>query len=110
VAHDIGVERRLAQETTVLESTHTLPDGRVIKLGRERFEAPEALFDPSLIDVESRGMGHMVFDMIQWAAVWHAFSISDEAGVSYLGRIESSRLPLDARRGTSAPRRAPRHA
>jgi len=68
VAHDIGVERRLAQETTVLESTHTLPDGRVIKLGRERFEAPEALFDPSLIDVESRGMGHMVFDMIQPAA------------------------------------------
>jgi hypothetical protein len=37
----------------------------VIKLGRERFEAPEALFDPSLIDVEAKGMGHMVFDMIQ---------------------------------------------
>jgi actin-related protein 2 len=69
VAHDIAVERRLAQETTVLEATHTLPDGRVIKIGRERFEAPEALFDPSLIDVESKGMGHMVFDMIQSADI-----------------------------------------
>ena len=45
VAHDVNIERRLAQETTVLETTHTLPDGRVIKLGRERFEAPECLFD-----------------------------------------------------------------
>jgi actin-related protein 2 len=43
----------------------TLPDGRVIKVGRERFEAPEALFDPSLIDVEKPGVGKMVFDMIQ---------------------------------------------
>ena len=42
IAHDINVERRLAQETTVLEESYTLPDGRVIKIGRERFEAPEA--------------------------------------------------------------------
>ena len=69
VAHDVNIERRLAQETTVLETTHTLPDGRVIKLGRERFEAPECLFDPSLIDVESKGMGHLVFDMIQSADI-----------------------------------------
>ena len=37
--------------------------------GRERFEAPECLFDPSLIDVESKGMGHLVFDMIQSADI-----------------------------------------
>jgi len=30
-----------------------------------RFEAAEALFNPSLIDVESRGMSDLVFDMIQ---------------------------------------------
>lgn len=65
VAHDIGMERRLAQETTVLEESYTLPDGRVIKLGRERFEAPEPLFDPSLVDVEAPGLGDMVFEMIQ---------------------------------------------
>lgn len=33
-----------------------LPDGRVIKVGGERFEAPEALFQPHLIDVEGQGM------------------------------------------------------
>ena len=36
---------------------YTLPDGRVIKVGQERFEAPEALFNPSLIDCEGKGMG-----------------------------------------------------
>jgi len=69
VAYDINVERRLAQETTVLEESYTLPDGRVIKIGRERFEAAEALFNPDLIDVESKfgGIGEMVFRMIQEA-------------------------------------------
>ncbi len=46
---------------------YTLPDGRVIKLGRERFEAPECLFNPSLVDSEKAGMADMVFDMIQEA-------------------------------------------
>jgi actin-related protein len=36
-----------------------LPDGRVIKVGGERFEAPEALFQPHLINVEGQGKyGH----------------------------------------------------
>lgn len=41
VALDIKQERDLALETTCLMETYTLPDGRVIKIGRERFEAPE---------------------------------------------------------------------
>mmetsp|Transcript_47136 Transcript_47136/g.106817 ORF Transcript_47136/g.106817 Transcript_47136/m.106817 type:complete len:402 (-) Transcript_47136:217-1422(-) len=71
VAHDIEQERKLALETTVLEETYTLPDGRVIRLGRERFEAPEALFNPDLIDVESKdgGLSTMVFRMIQKASM-----------------------------------------
>lgn len=69
MAADIDAERRLAQETTVLMENYTLPDGRVIKVGRERFEAPEALFNPALIDVEGKGMSDLVFDMIQDADV-----------------------------------------
>ncbi|XP_021911702.1 actin-related protein 2 [Carica papaya] len=42
-----------------------LPDGRVIKVGTERFQAPEALFTPELIDVEGDGMADMVFRCIQ---------------------------------------------
>lgn len=67
VAYDIAAERKLAQETTVLEESYTLPDGRVIRIGRERFEAPEPLFNPSLVDSEKPGLGDMVFDMIQAA-------------------------------------------
>jgi actin-related protein 2 len=65
VAYDIDAERRLAEQTTCLMENYTLPDGRVIKVGRERFEAAEALFNPSLIDSEKSGMADMVFEMIQ---------------------------------------------
>jgi len=67
VAFDIALERRLALETTVLVEPFTLPDGRVIKIGAERFEAPEALFDPARIDVERGGMAQQLFDCIQGA-------------------------------------------
>lgn len=69
VAYDINVERKLALETTCLMENYTLPDGRVIKVGRERFEAPECLFTPSLVDCEKAGMSDMVFDMIQAADI-----------------------------------------
>jgi len=67
--HDLEFERKLALETTVLMSSFTLPDGRVIHLGRERFEATEALFKPALIDVESGGMSDIIFDVIQSADI-----------------------------------------
>jgi len=69
VGHDLEVESRLALETTVLMQSYTLPDGRVIKLGRERYEAAEVLFKPSLIDVEGDGMADMLFNMIQDADI-----------------------------------------
>lgn len=54
--YDLPLEHKLATETTVLVEQYTLPDGRVIKVGSERFEAPEALFQPHLVDVESPGV------------------------------------------------------
>lgn len=44
-----------------------LPDGRIIKLGGERFEAPEALFQPHLINVEGQGIAELLFSTIQAA-------------------------------------------
>jgi len=67
--YDLDIESRLALETTVLMQSYTLPDGRVIKLGRERYEASEVLFKPSLIDVESPGVHEVLFNMIQEADV-----------------------------------------
>ncbi|KAJ3301889.1 Actin- protein 2 [Kappamyces sp. JEL0829] len=59
----------LATETTVLMEEYTLPDGRVIKVGSERFEAPEALFQPHLVDVESPGMAELLFNTINAAEI-----------------------------------------
>jgi len=39
----------------------------VIKVGGERFSAPEALFQPHLINVESDGVAEMLFKAIQAA-------------------------------------------
>ncbi len=59
----------MALETTVLVQTYTLPDGRVIRIGGERFEAPEVLFEPHLLDIEQSGMAHQLFDCINKADV-----------------------------------------
>jgi len=67
VGYDLELETKLAQETTVLVENYTLPDGRVIKVGSERFEAPEALFQPHLVDVEAVGMAEQLFNCIQAA-------------------------------------------
>lgn len=37
----------------------------MIKVGGERFEAPEALFQPHLINVEGQGIAELVFNTIQ---------------------------------------------
>jgi actin-related protein 2 len=67
VGYDLEVEKRLALETTVLIQKYELPDGRIIKLGSERFEAPEVLFNPHLLDLEEVGAAEMLFNMIQEA-------------------------------------------
>jgi len=67
VGCDLELEKRLALETTTLIKKYKLPDGRVIKVGRERFEAPECMFAPGLIDCEQGGMGEQVFDCINKA-------------------------------------------
>lgn len=41
----------------------------MIKVGGERFAAPEALFQPHLINVEAPGIAELVFNTIQSAAI-----------------------------------------
>jgi actin-related protein 2 len=64
VGYDLELEKKLALETTTVVSSYTLPDGRVIKVGAERFEAPEALFNPTLLDVDGKGLADLVFEVI----------------------------------------------
>lgn len=69
VGYDIEQEQKLALETTVLVESFTLPDGRVIKIGGERFEAPEAFFQPHLINQEGVGIAELLFNTIQAADI-----------------------------------------
>jgi len=41
----------------------------VIRVGGERFEAPEALFQPHLINVEAAGLAELLFNTIQAADI-----------------------------------------
>ncbi|KAK9375834.1 actin family [Lipomyces chichibuensis] len=67
VSYDLELDAKLAVETTVLVESYTLPDGRTIKIGSERFEAPECLFQPHLVDVEQPGIAEFLFNTIQSA-------------------------------------------
>ena len=58
VGYDIMAEQKLAQETTFLVESYTLPDGRVIKVGGERFEASEALFQVIIITINDYHYHH----------------------------------------------------
>jgi actin-related protein 2 len=69
VSYDLSLDQRLSEDTTVLVESYTLPDGRVIRVGSERFEAPECLFQPHLVDVEQPGIAEYLFNTIQAADV-----------------------------------------
>lgn len=69
VSYDLDYDTRLSEETTVLMQKYELPDGRVINIGPERFQAPECLFQPHLVDCEQPGMAEYLFNTIQQADV-----------------------------------------
>lgn len=68
VSYDLELDKKLSEDTVLVES-YTLPDGRVIRVGSERFEAPECLFQPHLVDVDQPGIAEMLFNTIQGADV-----------------------------------------
>jgi actin-related protein 2 len=67
VGYDLDIERRLALETTTLVKPFQLPDGRIIKVGSERFEAAEVLFDPQKAGVEGKGLHELLWTCINKA-------------------------------------------
>src|ERR1700722_10968768 len=65
VAIDYEDELNKAKQSTELEKNYELPDGQVITIGNERFRAPEALFQPSFLGLESVGIHETTFNSIK---------------------------------------------
>jgi actin-related protein 2 len=74
VSCDIDSDRKLDKETTYYNSYTKLPDGRKIRISNEKFEAPEILFHPFLIQNESPGVHEMLFDSINVSKFFYNFS------------------------------------
>lgn len=65
VSYDPVKDRKLANETTLLDQEYRLPDRQVIKIGRERFQAAECMFNPSLAGVEDTGFAFKIYECLQ---------------------------------------------
>jgi len=65
VALDYDAEMKSAEESTEIEKSYEMPDGRVITIGAERFKCPEVLFQPQLAGREDGGIHDKTFQSIQ---------------------------------------------
>lgn len=64
IALDYEEELKKAEESDEIDKTYELPDGNVISVGKERFQCPEALFQPSFVGREAQGVHHTTFQSI----------------------------------------------
>jgi len=67
VAQDYESEIKKSEDTDECEMSYELPDGNSISIGRERFQCPEALFNPSMTGKEAPGIQTITYDSIMKA-------------------------------------------
>ncbi|KAI8799760.1 gamma-actin [Cladochytrium replicatum] len=61
IALDYEQEMKVAENSCVIDKVFELPDGEIIIVGKERFEAPEALFQPWLLGMDIVGIHEMTY-------------------------------------------------
>jgi len=67
VAVDYEAELKKSEDTDECDHSYELPDGNSISIGKERFQCPEALFNPSMTGKEAAGIHKITFNSIMKA-------------------------------------------
>lgn len=76
VSGDIESDRKLERETSFNNKFTKLPDGTTIRISEERFEAPEILFQPHLIQNDLPGIHEILYNVlnvINYYIIFHLF-------------------------------------
>jgi actin-related protein len=57
-------EEELARRESEVEVVYQSPDGIEVRIGRERFQCPEAMFDPNMLGLDMPGIHHQLYRVV----------------------------------------------